>query len=480
MLTSGPSIPRPWSRTEGYVEENEDGVELEVTGVSPQGMGTAKKGVELYDVRGAVPGDLVEAKPVGVRGGRKDAIVIRRISESVSRTEPRCEHFGVCGGCQWQDVVYADQLKLKRDMVVECFRAAGIGDVEITEILGAEDVFYYRNKMDFSFGWSRAGELSLGLYEGAIQDGETVSDNPKHHAPPVFNLQKCWLQSEASNLIVAAVRESLSDTGLGPYNPSGRTGTLRSLVVRDIKDTGDVLVNLNVARKIHAAGVAEAATRACADVKGLVQSVNRKRSRNAVPRLQETVFGQDRIVEQILGLEVQLSATSFAQVNSRQAERLYRHVLHEARLIGSERILDLYCGAGTMSLLLAKQAASVTGVEVVEEAVQDARRNAERNGILNSKFVCKDVLDFFRGKVPEVDVVTVNPPRAGIYRAVLNAICRMEVERIVYVSCNAKTLARDLVGFKRKGYRVGHVQLVDLFPHTHHCEAVVSITRGRS
>jgi 23S rRNA (uracil1939-C5)-methyltransferase len=453
-----------------------DVVELRVTGISSQGKGTAEEDGEPVDVAGALPGDVVEARLLGRDRGRWTAATLRKVSSTIDRIAPRCEHFGVCGGCQWQDVAYTDQLALKREMVADRFRSAGLGNVHIANVIGSEETFHYRNKMDFSFGRNDAGQLLLGLYKG-VEDAIDEGDRPRKKVPPVFDLKTCWLQSEASNEIVRTVRDELQGTGLGFYNTAARSGTLRSLVIRDVKATGDILVNLNVARKIHAEGVAEAAVKTSPNVKVFIQSVNRKRSRNAVPRLQETVLGEDRIIERILGLDVQLSATSFAQVNTGQAERLYQLALDGARLKGSETVLDLYCGAGTLSLLLAKQAGKVTGVELLEEAVQDARSNAERNEITNCEFVCKDVLEYVGSQPRGVDVVTVNPPRAGVYRAVLNAICRMKTSRIVYVSCNAETLARDLVVLKRQGYKIGKAQPVDLFPHTHHCEVVVSLYR---
>jgi 23S rRNA (uracil1939-C5)-methyltransferase len=281
-----------------------------------------------------------------------------------------------------------------------------------------------------------------------------------------------------SNKIVRQVRDQLMDTGLIPYDPATRSGTLRSLVVREASDTGDTLVSLGVARKIHPEGVAEAVSRASDNVKGFVMSVNRKRSKNAVPKSEEVVTGGGTIVEKVLGLEIAWSASSFAQVNTDQAQRLYSLALDEACLTGSEKVLDLYCGAGTLSRVQARNAARVTGVELLEKAVEDAQENALRNGITNCSFVCDDVLASVGDQVVDVDVLTINPPRAGMDRAVVDKICRMKVSRIVYISCNALTLVRDLVIFKRRGFKIGRAQPVDLFPHTHHCEVIVGLSRN--
>ena len=472
---------RKGAGSEGQVETGRV-LRLEVTGIAPGGWGVAQEGKGRYFVWGGLPGDRVEARVVRRERGRVEARVERLLEGRIPRIDPRCQHFAVCGGCLWQDLAYDDQLVLKKGIVVHCFREVGLVEVAVGDVVGAESVFFYRNRMDFSFGRRPSGGLGLGLFVSHRKAGGDAA-NSRGRMPPVFDLERCWLQSEASNRAVAAVRDALEGSGVAAYNPETRSGALRSLVIREGKGSGEVLVNLMVASAggVPAEQVAEALTGAVGGVKGVVLSVNRKRSKHAAPKSQEVLSGRGWILERISGMDVEVSPTSFLQVNTGQAERLYDLAVRFADLEGGERVLDLYCGSGTLSLLLARRAGLVTGVEVVSQAVEDAKRNAVRNGIANCRFLCGDVLrvlpDLLR-RQETADVVAVNPPRAGIYRAVVKAICRLRPRRVVYISCNPETLARDLVSFRAGGYRVEQVQPVDLFPHTPHCEVVVVMSRG--
>ncbi len=456
-------------------------VRLEVTGIAPGGAGVAQDGKRRYYVRGGLPGDRVDARVVKQEGGRIEARVERLLESRVERIEPRCRHFGICGGCLWQDISYADQLALKKGIVLHCFQEAGLDGGTVADVMGSEEVFFYRNKMDFSFGQHRAGDLMLGLFASArTAGGERARLSERRgRMPPVFDVEACCLQSEASNRMVKMVRDILKGSGLRAYNPETGSGVLRSLVIREGTHTGEALVTLGVSGSAPDGGVAEALTEAFENVKGVVLSVNPKRSKHAVSASQEALAGSGQIVERILGLEVEVSPGSFLQVNTRQAERLYERAVGFAGLEGEEAVLDLYCGNGTLSLLLARHARRVTGVEVLEQAVEDARRNAGRNRMANCRFVCGDVLRVLPELAEDrVDVVTVNPPRAGVYRAVVQTICAMRPRRVVYISCNPETLARDLVAFQAGGYRPDRVQPVDLFPHTPHCEVVVGMARN--
>ncbi|MSS71857.1 MAG: 23S rRNA (uracil(1939)-C(5))-methyltransferase RlmD [Candidatus Latescibacteria bacterium] len=461
---------------------------LEVTDIAPGGIGVAEAGNRRYHVRGGLPGDLVEAQVVKQERGRVEAVVIRRLQSRIARVEPRCRHFGVCGGCQWQDLAYADQLALKKGIVQHGFREAGIDAGPVADVLGSEEVFFYRNKMDFSFGMSEEGKLTLGLYrspskvgaEGAKDSAEQIAEPAnRERSSPVFDLEECWLQSPLSNRIVKAVREFLS--ARSPYDPETRTGLLRSLVIREGKRTGEVLVNLVAASpEADLAPLGEALRDAFQEVKGVILSVNRRRSKNALPESEEALAGEGQIVERVDGLAFGVSPASFFQVNTRQAERLYDLAVQFCGLTGEERVLDLYCGTGALSLLMARRAASVTGVEAVAQAVEDSRRNAVLNGVQNCRFLCGDVLHV----LPELtragegfDAVTVNPPRAGVYRAAIQAVCALRPKRVVYISCNPETLARDIPRFWAGGYRLERVQPVDLFPHTPHCEVVAQMIR---
>ena len=292
---------------------------LKLTGIAPGGVGVAQAGGLRFFVRGGLPGDVVEVQVVKRERGRIEAVVVRRMHSEIKRIAPPCRHFSICGGCRWQDLDYRDQLALKKGIVQHCFREAGLDEGLVEDALGAEEAFFYRNKMDFSFGVNKAGALTLGLY--VSKDRQEVE--AQGHAP-VFDVEECLLQSPLSNQIVRAVRDFLKGRDLRPYDPEARTGLLRSLVVREGKRTGEVLVNLVTAEgEPGLTPLGEALRGMFPEVKGVVLSANRRRSKNALPETEEALAGEGQIVERVGGLAFGVSPASFFQVNTRQAERLY-------------------------------------------------------------------------------------------------------------------------------------------------------------
>ena len=449
-------------------------MEVIVNDMAPGGWGViAHNGQRIY-VTGALPGDRIFARVVRQTRGRLEACVERFLSGALKRVAPRCEHFSICGGCLWQHIDYPDQLSLKKAMIVFCFREAGIDTKCVADVIGSEAVCFYRNKMDFTFGRSGTGQPALGLLESA---GKTGWRKKRGQMPPVFDVTQCWLQSDAANRVVAKARRALRDGGFQPFDPETRSGTVRSLVVREGAFTGQMLVQVTTGSNCAEEMGPVADAIAAEGVEGVVWSVNARRSKNAAPRSQVAIRGAAQIGEEILGLKVGVSSSTFLQVNTRQAERLYEIALDLAGLDGTERVLDLYCGIGTLSMVLARESREVIGVEVHAQAVADAKQNADRNRIENCHFLCEDVLEFLdKGELDlSFDVVIVNPPRAGVFRRVVEAICKARPKRVVYVSCNPETLVRDLVLFQQGGFRTDHVQPVDLFPHTPHCEVVVQL-----
>lgn len=435
----------------------------------------AEHGRERLLIWGGLPGDCADVRVVRRERGRTEAIVEQIHAREVATVAPVCGHYGVCGGCLWQHVAYRDQLGLKANLVRGCFSEAGLETTRIAPVIGCDAPFFYRNKMDFAFGQDGSGRSALGLFVSPDKVGTPGQVMVRGAPPPVFDVETCVLQSELGNRIVSLVRQKVKETGIVE-------GMLRSLVIREGKQTGEVLVAF-VARadcRDALGPLAEAVMAEVPDVRGVVLLVNSKRSKNAAPQLDVVLAGQGWIRERILGCEVRVSPTSFLQVNTAQAERLYQVALDGANLTAKSHVLDLYCGTGTLSLLAAQRAADVIGVEVVAPAIEDARLNAQRNGIVNSRFVCGDVLNAvpaLSGEGVRPDVVLVNPPRAGIFKAVVRQVCALKPERIVYISCNPETLARDLVRFALDGYEMVQVQPVDMFPHTPHVEVVAVVTR---
>jgi 23S rRNA (uracil1939-C5)-methyltransferase len=406
------------------------------------------------------------------------------LESDIQRVPAACPHFGVCGGCDWQDVPYTDQLALKQAFVCQRLGAPGLKCPQPSAILGAAEPTCYRNRMDFAFGDGREARLMLGLHVSPDKLAACVSPPPvsitRGSTAPVFDVTDCRLQSEQSNAILREAREALSGGRYRAYDPESRSGWLRSLVVRESNATREAVVELTTARSGPGAALAEKLMHATLKVNGVVESVSRKRSRHAAPTSRVVVAGEGRLTERLLDLDILVSSPSFTQVNVRQAERLYETVLAFAELSAADRVLDLYCGAGSLSLLLARSAAHVTGVELVDEAVADALENARLNGAGNCTFVCGDVVEVlpeFVAHEGRFSVVCVNPPRSGVDRTVIKQILKGGPDRIVYVSCNPVTLARDLRGFVKGGYEIVAAQPVDMFPQTHHVEVVVKMTR---
>ena len=451
--------------------------EVHIAQMAPGGWGVAGEGRNRLSVWGGFLGDVVDVRVVQRQRGRVEAAIERVIARKMETIVPSCTHFDVCGGCLWQHVSYADQCALKNGIVQFCFEEVGLDTELIGTVIGSSEIFAYRNKMDFSFGRDAEGKAALGMYTSPAK----LSQGHLHlKFPPVFNVDACYLQSEVANRIVVAVRNAVLDLGLSFYDVIEQDGILRSLVIRESAKNGALLVYFVAAEDCRELlmAVAESIVAAEPSVAGVLLHINDKRSKNATPQSEVVLAGQGRIQEAISDLVVDVSPGSFLQVNTLQAEKLYDVALRFAQLTGVEKVLDLYCGIGTLSLLLARQAGRVIGVEVVDGAVDDAERNAEQNGVDNCEFLCGDVLAIMPDLIARgehVDVVTVNPPRAGIFRSVVKRICQVRPERIVYISCNPQTLARDLLRFEKGGYKTVAVQPVDLFPHTPHIEVVAKL-----
>jgi 23S rRNA (uracil1939-C5)-methyltransferase len=449
-----------------------------IEGMAPHGWAVSGKGRDRVHVWGGLLGDHLRIGSFRHERGRVEAAIETVLDRKIGAVTPRCAHFDRCGGCLWQQVPYDVQLLMKQEIVKSCFANARLDTACVLPVLGSESPFEYRNKNDFTFGFGP--EPALGFFESEIKISGGRTRPERGRVPAVFEVASCVLQPNFADRILGKVRNALIEKRLSYYHPGSRRGILRSLVIRQSANSGDVLVHF-VAMKDCSEELAPVASELmmiepC--VKGVVLSINNKRSKNAVPQSQTVLAGQGWISEKISGLTIKVSPTSFLQVNTRQAEKLYGIALDFAQLSDTSQVIDLYCGSGSFSLLLGQQAHRVLGIEVVEVSVGDAQENALRNGIKNCDFVCGDVADILPAQVVDgnrPDVVTVNPPRAGVLPSVIDNICLASPKRIVYISCNAETLARDLVHFNRCGYRIKTVQPVDMFPQTPHVEVVVKL-----
>jgi len=435
----------------------------------------------------AAPGDVVDLKVDRRKHSYAEAHIIRMITPSEARVEPRCRHFTVCGGCKWQHIDYADQLKAKRQQVVDALtRIAKVKIPEVNPTLGSEEIYGYRNKMEYTFSdkkWRTWEEIRSGAN---FQDS---SNGLGFHIPGAFDkvlhIEECHLQDDLGNRIRNYIYSYAEENGLTFYNIRENHGVLRTLMIR-IASTREVMVCLSFGEEPGEKGMRllEALTEKFQEITSLVYVVNLKLN-DTIADLEVIPYkGNDYIEEEMEGLRFRINAKSFYQTNSRQAYNLYKVTrefagLDVPREDGSKPLVyDLYTGTGTIANFVARNARQVVGIEYVEAAIDDAKLNSNVNGIDNTLFYAgdmKDILtDEFIARHGRPDIMIIDPPRAGMHENVVKVIMNASPEVIVYVSCNPATQARDLALMDSK-YRVEAVQPVDMFPHTHHVENVVRL-----
>ena len=458
-----------------------DEVELTIEKFADRGKSLARLDGYVVFVAGAVPGDRVRVRVFKSKKKYAEARLLDVLEPSTLRTEPRCYYFESCGGCKWQHVAYEAQLAAKRQSVEEALIHHGhLKTVEVRPPLGAEAIYFYRNKMEFSFSahrWLTPREIATGEpFEAGFALGLHVPGN----FYKVLDLQECYLQSELSVEIVNGVREFVRLRDWKPWNIRTHEGFLRHLVIRQGTHTGETMVNLvtNGYDRGRMAELAILLRMEFPDITTFVNTVNTGVAQTAYGEAIHTVFGPGVIHDKIGPYRFEIAPNAFFQTNTRQAERLYEIARDFAALRPDDRVYDLYCGAGTISLFVAGAAQHVVGVELVKEAVDNARANAEANGIDNCTFVSGDMLKIFTpdfiDEHGKPDVLIADPPRAGIHPKVVKQIAALRPERFVYVSCNPLSQARD-IALLQHAYTVEAVQPVDLFPHTHHVENVVKL-----
>ena len=436
------------------------------------GEGVGRADGYVVFVPGGIPGDRVRVRLDQARSRFGRGLIEEIEVPSPHRVPAPCPYFGRCGGCRLQHVAYAAQLAFMAKQVADVLeRVGGLEGVELRPILGAEAIYGYRNKMEFTVAPRAGGEgVDVGLHEADRYDS-------------VLDMERCLIQSDAMNALLDESRRFFAERGFSAYEQKTGEGLLRFLMLRDGRRTGEAMVNV-VTSAPAVSELAPLVARVQARAPGtssVVMNVNPKKASVAVGVEEHLLGGRDHIRERIGGLTFQISANSFFQTNTVQAERLFELVLTAAALEGGETVIDLYSGTGAISLLLAQRCRWVYGVELAQAAVDDAGVNADANGIANCTFLAGEVrfvLPSLIAKGVTADVVVADPPRAGFHPKALDALATLAPARIVYVSCNPATLARDLGELVRRGYRVEWVQPVDMFPHTPHIEAVARLARA--
>lgn len=450
---------------------------LDITDLALGGKALARPEGRVVFVDRGLPGDRVEARIIRARRGWAEARLERVVSPSERRIPARCPHVERCGGCRMQELPYPDQLALKHRQVIETLRhLGGLAEPRVLDIVAAPEAFHYRNKMEFSFLPGEADRALLGMHERGNFDR-------------VFVLENCLLPSALTVDVVKLTQAFATEHGWKAYHPARHTGVVRFLTVRHLPVPDQCAVHL-VAARDDVPGLAEWA-RAVAALSPAVRTVtlglNDSRANVAFSTEERALVGDGTIVERLLGLEFEATSNAFLQTNSRQAEALYGAAIEAAGLAGDECVLDLYSGTGTLTLLFARACRESIGVESVADAVTRARSNARRNGITNARFVCGEsrpvLREWARGErpgAPKPDVVVVDPPRAGLHPRVVARVCELAPRRVVYVSCNPATLARDLKDFAAGGFDLAEVRPFDMFPHTPHIECVARLERRAS
>jgi 23S rRNA (uracil1939-C5)-methyltransferase len=448
-----------------------DVLDLTIDDLAFGGEGVGRVEGYVIFVRGVVPGDRVRARVVEARSRFGRAVIESLEASSPDRVEAPCAYFGRCGGCRLQHVSYTAQLAFKEKQVRDCLeRIGGLGAFELRPILAAPDAYGYRNKMEFTVVRSDDGSPAIGLHQADRYD-------------VVLDIERCLLQSETMNVLLDELRAQARARGLSVYDQDSGEGLLRFAILREGRRTGEAMVNIVAAAPdmVTLGPVAERLRARVPSVASVVLNVNAKKASVAVGSEEHLLLGRDHIRESLGGLTFQVSASSFFQTNTVQAERLFAVVEAACGLDGGETVMDLYSGTGAISLLLARRSRWVYGIEVSAAAVTDAVRNARENGIENCTFLpgeVRHVLPTLMRDGVRAQVVVADPPRAGFHPKALHALAALGPERLVYVSCNPSTLARDVGDLVRQGYRLEWVQPVDMFPQTPHIEAVARLRRA--
>jgi 23S rRNA (uracil1939-C5)-methyltransferase len=452
-----------------------------VENYAAEGKSLARRDGKVVFIEQVVPGDVVDVRLTKNKKDWAEGHPIHFHSYSEERVEPFCQHFGVCGGCQWQMLPYEKQLEYKARQVYD--NLTRIGKVELPPFLpiaGAEKTRFYRNKLEFTFSTKEyvpKENFDRENREKAFHD--VLGFHARGFFDKIVNIEKCWLQPEPQNEIRNALRGFALEQGLSFYDYRQHVGLLRNLQFR-ICATGEVMVNVVFGEDSEdkRAMVLSFLEREFPQVTTLLYTVNLKKNDSLHDLDPVTYKGKGYVLEQLEDFQFKIGPKSFFQTNTAQAEKLYRITREFAELTGTQTVYDLYCGTGSIGIFCSRGAAKIVGVEAIEAAIDDARQNAGLNGVEHARFYAGDVIDVcndvFFAEHGRPDVLITDPPRAGMHEKLVKKILEIEAPTVVYVSCNPATQARDLNLLDEK-YRVTKVQPVDMFPHTHHIENVVQL-----
>lgn len=442
---------------------------LEITSVSSDGNGVGHIDGFTVFVPQTVDGDVIECLIVKVRSSFAYGKAMKIIKSSPHRKEAECSAYKRCGGCQLMHIDYERQKQIKLDIVNGALkRIGGFTDFEADGIDALENPYRYRNKMVFPVGYDKNGKTVCGFYAQRSHD--------------IMPLDDCFSGSDKNGAVIKAVLDYMKKYNVSAYDEESHNGTVRRIFMRSAHKTGEVMavISINADDLPHKDELVKALLEADKNIASVILNINKKKTNLVLGDKNVTVYGKDSIEDVLMGISFEISPHSFYQINPVMTERLYQKALEYASLSGNERVMDIYCGIGTISLCAAKKASEVIGVEIVEAAIENAKDNAKRNGIENARFYA----DSAENIVPKLiengerpDVVILDPPRKGSDEKTLDAIIKAQPKRVVYVSCNPSTLARDLKYMAQNGYTPIKAHCYDLFPHTVHVETVVLLSK---
>ncbi|MGD9211947.1 MAG: 23S rRNA (uracil(1939)-C(5))-methyltransferase RlmD [Desulfobacteraceae bacterium] len=454
-------------------------IELTVEALAFGGKGIARiNGLTVF-VDQAIPGDRVFARIYKRKKNYAEARVLKRIISSKDRVPPRCVYSGFCGGCKLQFLDYAKQLDYKQRHVAETIAHIGMQkDIYVHPTIASTRIFEYRNKMEFTCSdrrWLLPEEMEQGLNDTGIAVGLHVPGTYYK----VLDTKACLLQPDLGNTILEHVRDYIRNSGYPIYGLRSHVGFWRFVMLRHSFARDQWMVNLVTAAedRREVQPLSDSLQKNFPTISSVVNNITAKKAGVAMGEYEILLAGESNIIDSIDSFEFEISANSFFQTNTHSATLLYQVVKSFADLSGSEKVVDLYCGTGTIAIYLADEAESVFGIEMIPSAVADAKRNCQRNQIPNCHFICADVKQGLTTLNVKPDVMIIDPPRVGMHKEVVEQVLTLAPKKIVYVSCNPATLARDIVLLK-DSYKVLEIQPVDMFPHTFHIEAVANLERA--
>ncbi len=437
--------------------------DVQITGITHEGLGVAKIDNFPIFIKNSLPGESISVKLIAIKKNYAIGKVIDIYKENEFRVEPRCPIYKECGGCNLQHLSYFGQLKIKTDLVKETLKRIGKIDVDVHDCIGMENSWKYRNKTQVPFG---------------LNDNQVIAGFYKENTHDIIDMMECQIQDKTTDDIINYMKIISMKYDLTPYNEEYHTGNLRHVIVRKGYVTNEYMVTLvTKEKKINNKEliINELITK-FPMIKSIVHNINPDKTNTIMGEKQEILYGEEYIYDYIGDVKFAISSRSFYQINPLQTKKLYDKVLEYANLSGKEIIIDAYCGIGTIGLYLSKKAKALYGVEIVPDAVKDAKLNARLNNFTNAHYEvgkAEEVIKKWQEENINADLIVVDPPRKGCDKKLLDTIIEMKIPRIIYVSCDPATLARDLNILSDNNYNILEVQPVDMFPHTMHVECVV-------